>query len=227
MPKARKSNLAAPLGAAILILAVIGAVFLISSVWKAVDRALDNSSQKTELEELLYPVLMFDPIPFESVDTADPVTLLQSSIWAAVLSDTGDKYSIELGETLVVPTTDVNAAAVRLFGPDVELVHQTFGELDQNYYYNTLDEAYHIPLYTQVGYYIPRITEIEKVSDAQFSLTVGYVAPGNGVLVAYETESSEPDKYMIYDMSYNKEKKQYHITALRSAPSDTEASENN
>ena len=86
-----------------------------------------------------------------------------------------------------------------------------------------MDDSYHIPLYTQVGYYIPRITEIEKVSDTAYSLTVGYVAPGNGVLVAYETESSEPDKYMIYDVTYSKEKKQYYIAALRVLPEDASA----
>ena len=202
MPKTRKNSFAAPLGAVILLLALVGAIFLISSAWKAIASALDNSSKRTELEELLYPVLMFDPIPFESVETADQITLLQSAIWAAVLSDTSDKYNIELGETLTVSQSDVDAAATRLFGPDVELVHQTFGELDQSYY-------------TQVGYYIPRITEIEKQSEELYTLTVGYVAPGNGVLVAYEKESSEPDKYMRYDLHYNKEKKQYYITALR------------
>lgn len=215
MPKTRKNSFAAPLGAVILLLALVGAIFLISSAWKAIASALDNSSKRTELEELLYPVLMFDPIPFESVETADQITLLQSAIWAAVLSDTSDKYNIELGETLTVSQSDVDAAATRLFGPDVELVHQTFGELDQSYYYSELDDAYHVPLYTQVGYYIPRITEIEKQSEELYTLTVGYVAPGNGVLVAYETESSEPDKYMRYDLHYNKEKKQYYITALR------------
>ena len=97
MPNARKDKFTAILGAVILILAAIGAVFLISASWKAIDKALDNSSRKTELEEMLYPVLMFDPIPFDSVETADPITLLQSSIWSAILSDTGDKYNIELG----------------------------------------------------------------------------------------------------------------------------------
>lgn len=218
MPKARKSNLAAPLGAVVLVLALVGAVFLLSAAWKTAASILDNSGKKKELEQLVLPVLMFDPIPFDSVETADPITLLQSSIWAVVLNDTSGKYTIELGESLTISETDVEAAATRLFGPDVKLTHQTFGEMDQNYYYSENNHTYYVPLYTQVGYYIPRVTKIEKEADDVYSLTVGYVAPNNGVLVAMDTETREPDKYMIYDVKYNREKKQYYILALRDMP---------
>ena len=54
MPKARKSNLAAPLGAVVLVLALVGAVFLLSAAWKTAASILDNSGKKKELEQLEY-----------------------------------------------------------------------------------------------------------------------------------------------------------------------------
>ena len=216
MAKTKKEIWTAVLGSVILLLAAVGAVFLVSTAVRAVENALNNSSEQEEMENTLLPVLMFDPAPFDSLETADPLMLLQSSIWSAVLSDTSGKYTIELGQSLNVAETDVDAAAIWLFGPDVKLNHQTFGELDLSYYYNESGHAYSIPLYTQVGVYVPRIESIQKGEESDtFAVTVGYVAPGNGVTVSLDISNNEPDKYMIYDMKYNRERKYYYITAIR------------
>ncbi len=215
MAKTKKEIWTAVLGSVILLLAAVGAVFLVSSAVHAVRNLWSNSSQREELESVLLPVLMFDPAPFDSLDTADPIMLLQSSIWAAVLSDTSGKYTIELGQSLNVAETDVDAAAAKLFGPDVKLTHQTFGELDQSYYYNEAGHAYYIPLYSQVGVYVPRVEEIQKGENDLYTLTVGYVAPGNGVTVSLDVTANEPDKYMFYDVKYNRDKEYYYITAIR------------
>ena len=150
MAKTKKEIWTAVLGSIILILAAVGAIFLISTAVRVVQNALSNSSEQEEMENTLLPILMFDPAPFDSLESADPLMLLQSSIWSAVLSDTSGKYTIELGQSLNVAETDVDAAAIRLFGPDVKLNHQTFGELDLSYYYNESSRSYSIPLYTQV-----------------------------------------------------------------------------
>lgn len=215
MAKTKKEIGTAVVGSIILILAAIGAAFLVTAAVRAVQNLWSNSSQKEEIENTLLPVLMFDPAPFDSLDTADPIMLLQSSIWSAVLSDTSGKYTIELGQSLNVAETDVDAAAIRLFGPDVKLNHQTFGELDLSYYYNESGHAYYIPLYTQVGVYVPRVENIQKGENDIYTLTVGYVAPGNGVTVSLDTTANEPDKYMMYDVKYNRERKYYYITAIR------------
>lgn len=218
MPKARKYSLAAPLGAAILALALVGAIFLCTLLWRTVSSVLDNSGTKAELEEQILPVLMFDPISFDSVETADPLMLLQSSIWEAVMSDTSGKYTIELGEYLNVSETDVDAAAARLFGPNVKLTHQTFGEMELNYYYNENTHSYYVPLYSQVGYYLPSVEKIDKLGYDVYALTVGYVAPNNGILISLENSKQEPDKYMMYNVRYDREKKAYYIMSLREMP---------
>ncbi len=217
MAKSKKEIRTAITGGIVLILAVIGAVFLIATSVKAIQNLMSHSSQNEELENTLLPVLMFDPAPFDSLETADPIMLLQSSIWSAILSDTSGKYTIELGQSLNVSETDVDAAAVKLFGPDVKLNHQTFGELDLSYYYDESGHAYYIPLYTQVGVYVPRIEDIQKEENDSYTLTVGYVSPGNGVTVSLDITGNKPDKYMLYDIKYNRDKQYYYITAIRNA----------
>ena len=210
MAKSKKEIRIAITGGIVLILAVIGAVFLIATSVKAIQNLMSHSSQNEELENTLLPVLMFDPAPFDSLETADPIMLLQSSIWSAILSDTSGKYTIELGQSLNVSETDVDAA-------DVKLNHQTFGELDLSYYYDESGHAYYIPLYTQVGVYVPRIEDIQKGENDSYTLTVGYVSPGNGVTVSLDITGNEPDKYMLYDIKYNRDKQYYYITAIRNA----------
>jgi len=217
MAKSKKEISTAVAGSIVLILAAVGAAFLIFTAVKAIKNLVNNSSQSEEMENTILPVLMFDPAPFDSLDTADPIMLLQSSIWSAVLSDTSGKYTLELGQSLNVAETDVDAAAVKLFGPDVKLSHQTFGELELSYYYNESGHAYYIPLYSQVGVYVPQIENIQKGENDSYTLTVGYVSPGNGVTVSLDVSANEPDKYMLYDMKFNREKQYYYITAIRNA----------
>ena len=87
---------------------------------------------------------MFDPVPFEKATDADPLFLLQSSLWSTLLGEKRDSYQFDAMERLIVPSSDVDVACARLFGPDVKLEHQSFGDYETTYYYDCL-------LYTSQG----------------------------------------------------------------------------
>ena len=60
---------------------------------RATESLIDNSKQKEEFADIILPVLMFDPVPFEDPNEMGELALLRSSIWSAVISN-NDKYSI-------------------------------------------------------------------------------------------------------------------------------------
>ena len=63
------------LGTVVLIFAVIGLITVAVSAARLVSSAANRTAMKKEFEEYLLPVLMFDPVPFESVEDADPLML--------------------------------------------------------------------------------------------------------------------------------------------------------
>ena len=54
-----------PIGGFFVPLAVIGLITVITFGVRATENLIDNSKQKKEFENIILPVLMFDPVPFD------------------------------------------------------------------------------------------------------------------------------------------------------------------
>lgn len=211
------------LGAAFLLFALIGVITVITLLVGWIGRLLDNPTQKQELASFIRPVAMFDPVPFTSIDQADMNMVLQSSIWSALLTDgRQDKYSYDDMGRLILPATDVDAACARLFGPNIELTHTTFGDLEMTYLYDSDLKSYLVPVSGFLAAYTPQVVEIENEGDT-LVLTVGYLPSGtmwsadlNGNV--YEPD---PDKYMLYILQET-ENGSYYISSIQDVPADSE-----
>lgn len=210
----RKNKYAAPIGGIYIILAVIGLIALTIFSVNFTRGLLDNSSEKDKFERIVAPVLMFDPVPFEKATDADSLFLLQSSLWSTLLGEKRDSYQFDAMGYLVVPSSDIDVTCARLFGPEVKLKHETFGDYETTYAYDETTKAYHVPITGQVGLYTPYVERVVKKGDA-FTLTVGYVPPANAWTQTFDGETAEPvpDKYMLYELL--KVKNDYRITSVR------------
>ena len=111
MENAKKKNkLSFFVGVIAIILAVIGAITVIGFISDTVKGLTDNTKQKKEYEKFLTPVVMFDPDPFDDLNQADVSQLVNSAVWALLMSDEGtEQYSYSEGETfgIVVPQADI------------------------------------------------------------------------------------------------------------------------
>jgi len=210
----RSHAAAAPIGAALLIFALIGVITVISLSYDFTLKLLDNSKEKNRFEQILLPVLMFDPIPFESVDTIDPLSLLQSSLWSTMLGEKRDSYTYDDNSRLVIPQSDVDMSAAALFGPNVTLSHQSFGDYEISYYYDAASKAYHVPVTAQTGFYTPSVITIDREKNT-FTLLVGYVPPSTVWNISFDGAHTvpDPDKYMVY--VFEKEDDNYRLSAIR------------
>ena len=75
------------LGGVLCVLIVCGVVSVISSVGRVVGSLFDDSEERAEYEKLLAPLVMLDPVPFDSLETADQNLLLQAAIWEAIYNE--------------------------------------------------------------------------------------------------------------------------------------------
>lgn len=212
-------------GVIVVLLALVGAGTIISMCFNLTGVVLDNTTQKRKLEHFIQPVIMFDPLTFDSPETADPQFLLRSAVWSTLLSKGRDNLQQDDFGNVLVSKSDVDVQAAALFGSNVKLQHQTFGnEYEMNYYIYKADaekEGYEIQLNAEMAVYTAKILSITHKGDL-YTLEVGYIPPGN----LWNTDADgnvyepEPDKIMLLEL--RKVKDGYNILSLKDGP-DTQA----
>ena len=216
--KKRKRRYAAPIGGLFALLALIGVAAVVMVSIQLTRQVLDNSAEKQKLEDIIRPVVMFDPVPFENVADIDPVQMLQYSMWSTLTGERRATYTFGENAELLVPSSDLEVAAAKLFGSTVSLQHQTFGDYQVTYYYDRDNEVYDVPVIAQ-QVYTPRVDKIDwdKESDLYIVL-VGYIPPGNAWTTNFRGERGqpEPDKYMLYVMK--RVRGGYELVAVRDTP---------
>jgi len=170
-----------------------------------------------EYEDFLLPVVMYDPIPFEWGGNAENSMILQSSIWSILLNNDHSRYITDDNGDLVIPVSDIEMQAARLFGPDIVLTHQTLGDYQTSYIYDANASVYYVPLTAQPNAYSPRVEKITDNKDGSITLIVGYISPA----IPWDVDRNDPNyeikptKYMDYVL-YKTENAGYYLYAVRS-----------
>ena len=198
-PKDKKPlgrRLTALLGGAFIVFAIIGIISTGTGLVRLVGNIINENSRKNRSEEFLTPIVMLDPVYFDSSAKAGQSFLIQSSIWYLVYNNGTDYYYIDDVGNVAIPASDVEVAATKIFGKGVELVHQSVGDVTNITSYIEDTDTYHLPVSTGYNIYTPIVHDISKSGDT-VTLTVGYLPPspnwGDDRLV-----SAKPDKFAYY-----------------------------
>ena len=97
---------AAPIGLVFIVLCVIGLCTVFNWCYGLTRNLADNTAQKTKYEQMLLPVVMFDPPDFTDPATCDNEFLLQSSLWACMLGERRGSYEFDEYGRMVIPAAD-------------------------------------------------------------------------------------------------------------------------
>ena len=218
------------LGAVLCLLILIGAFNVLAAAVSGVAALFDDTDKKLEYEQRLQTLVMFDPLPFASLDQMDDSTaalVKESAIWSALYtaqqSSTGlDNYQRDPDtDALIMPAVDVDAAIAALYGPDYKITHGSFDGVDMSYIYLEEQQGYLIPVTSQMGLYTPKVEQLKK-QDGKLRVTVGYV-PTPALSGDYSMSTpSEPTKYMDY--IFEKNGRTWYLTALETSEMKVTAS---
>ncbi len=203
--KIKKNPLAMPIGIIAGILAVIGLITVVKFAIGTFDNISNKTAEKAKYEEMLLPVVMFDPDPFDDLTQADVSQLLNSAVWALLMSEDGaDKYPYSEGDKfgIVVPQADIEQYFVSLFGTEINIaaLHSSIDLSEYEITYDAALKSYILPITGVESAYTPKIYDIQK-QGSSLVLTVGYI--GNKAWVQIngdEMTVPEPDKYMTITM---------------------------
>jgi len=199
--KRRKNSLAIPAGILTVILAVVGLVTVVRFTADFIRNTADKTSQKLEYEEMLKPVVMFDPDPFDDLTKADVSQLLYSAVWSLLQDEDGmSKYPYYQGETIgiQVPQEDIEKAFTSLYGNEIDIasLHQSIDMSKYDITYASALKSYILPVTGVEAVYTPKVYTIEK-QGTSVVLNVGYIGSKAWADISGdEYTSPQPDKYM-------------------------------
>lgn len=203
------------LGVVLSVLVVVGLVTVVAASSRAVAALFDNTKQKEAFASRLNTLVMLDPLPFGTLDQANPDTLKTAALWAGITAarenGTLDLYERDPDDmSLYMPEVDVDAAAAALYGPDYKLQHGTFSNDGLEFVYMPDKKAYKIPVTSQSGLYYPEV-ESMKTQHGVLRVTVGYLSAYSLDEFGLPT-SSTPEKYMDY--LFQKKDGVWYLSAL-------------
>lgn len=217
--KQRKHKYAASIGGVFILLALIGVITVIVASLNLTGRVLDNSRQLTMFEDIVRPVMMFDPMPFETPNDIEMNNLLLYSMWTMLTSERAANYTYSDTQELMVPASDLDYAAATLFGSEVKLVHQTFGDYETPYIYDPQKNMYNVRVTSQLYVYSPDVREVVKEGEL-YRLDVYYVPPGNAWTMTFAGDRVTPfmEKHMYYYMAKGKDT--YQLVKMQNPPDE-------
>lgn len=214
------------LGAVLCVLIAVGVGTVFYGGYRAVAAVFDDTDERLDYESRLRTLVMYDPLPFENLEKADPVLLREACIWGAIYNAKLSQGNLDNYETeaetgcLILPTVEVDAFASTLMGPFYTLTHEDFESDGMIYSYSEEKQGYLIPVTSEAGRYTPKVTKLHK-EGRNMRVTVGYVPQFDPSDQFSLTAPTEPVKYMDY--IFTRSDKQFYLTALEE--SQTKASE--
>lgn len=165
------------LGGFLLLFVIIGLVASVRQIWKFGADVVNQTKLKEELAVLVFPLVIVDVPEFDDPTKLDSSVIMSSSIWKFIIDKT-DKSTYRRNDLgmVEVPNVDIEREVRRLYGSQVEIVHQSmddgiiqmsYSETSNNYYVETVPHS--LP-------YTPRVDDIVKDGDI-YTLRVSYLLP--------------------------------------------------
>jgi hypothetical protein len=207
----RRRPIAAVLGFLILVFTVVGIISTIVGAVKLTASLIDNTAQKREFERIIYPVLMFDPVPFDKIEAADENLLLNASMWAVLLNTDEESFDTNEIGFMLIPSIDLDVWCKKMFGPSVSLSHRTIEGEGYSFYYDEATKEYQVPDGTQISHYTPSVESVSKKGDV-YTLKVNYISPSAITETLFTGEDPVADKVMTYTLTKTEGK--YLITSI-------------
>ena len=106
--KKRRRRIRQIRGMLFTLFAVIGIVTVVTGGVRILRERLNPADDLEEYTALISPLVVLNPIPFESVDAANPDVLVESAIWAVMLQEDTEKFTRNEYEQLMIPTVEVD-----------------------------------------------------------------------------------------------------------------------
>lgn len=196
------------LGLAVIALAVVGIISIVSSFASDIAHRADEKSREkfSVYEEFLSVVVMNDPDTFDDITQANKSQLISIAVWSLIEKNSEPDTYDYVDSGILIPKEDVEKELSLIFGSDVKYKHQTVdGGEGIEFRFSESKKGYIIPITGITPIYIPRVLEA-KERESAITLKVGYLASSEWVQDEEGNMTEpEPSKVMEIILSKNNE----------------------
>ena len=186
----------------VIVMSIIGIVSTVQFCAEKISYIANRTELKNELTLFLYPIVSVDPPDCDTVDELPSTIIIESAIWRIILTGDTTNYEKLYNTYMYVPAIDVEFSVRSIYGPSVDIVHQTVGTMDISFTYIQDINSYLVPINPHYTAYSPRITELTNVGEL-YTVTVEYIPPSALAVEGIEFEVSAT-KTMVYTLSKSK-----------------------
>ena len=209
----RRERLTALVG---LIVSVFFLVGVVCTVIGGVDLAynvINSTALKEEMAKFIFPLVIVDTPEFEDPKSLDNSVIISSAIWAFIIDDNDkSKYPTDEFGEMTVPDVDIEPYIRKLYGGEIEIVHQTVDGGSVQMYYDAENKCYLIESTPSFLPYTPRVDKISRSGNI-YTLQVSYVLPD----VVWELDPSHKNARVDKELEYRIEKdgNSYRILSVK------------
>ncbi len=184
----------------VIIMALIGCVATVRFVADITGRLLDNTSLKNEFAKFIFPVVVNDIPPFETVNEIPNSAKITCSVWNILINKDTEQYSSSGGRGLTIPEYDVAASCKEIFGTSATIEHATVGTAEVRFIYDEENHVYSAEKQIRYLTYAPRIVDMTE-NGGTYTLIVGYLPPTVASVAGISGMDASPEKYMVYTIN--------------------------
>ena len=208
------------LGLAVVVMVLLGMVHLVDTAIDLYKKITDPTEKMLEYENLLRSVVMYDPSYFNGLENVSDSFIKQTAVWGTIyeLIEKGqwDSLARSEDERAILPGVDVSAFATKLYGPTVQLEHDTFtDDFGLEYVYDESVQGYLIPVTSTENSYSPKVVQLQN-KDGKLRVSVGYISNTSDGITSGVTES-KPQKYADYIFERGLDR-EWYLTGIEESP---------
>ena len=196
------------LGLAVIFLAVVGVISIVSSFVSDISQKAEEKSREkfSVYEEFLSTVVMNDPDTFDDITQANKSQLISIAVWSLIEKNPEPDTYDYVDSGILIPLKDVEKELSLIFGPDVKYKHCTVdGGEGIEFRFSESKKGYIIPITCITPIYTPRVLQV-KERESAITLKVGYLASSEWIQDENgEMTEPEPSKIMEITLSKNNE----------------------
>ena len=182
-----------------IIMALIGCISTVRFVVNVTEDLVDNTSLKNEFAQFIFPVVVNDIAPFETVSEIPNTSKITCAIWNILIIKDTTRYEDGMGG-LSIPEYDVMQSCKEIFGSSITLEHQSVGTGEVRFTYDEEKHVYSANKNIRYLTYAPQIVNVTR-SDDTYNLVVGYLPPALATVTGISGMDVVPEKYMEYTVN--------------------------
>lgn len=177
-----KHRYAAPLGAFITLLSLVGVAAIVCGIVLGVRKVTDTTALKDEMYYFLEPLMLYNPTPFDGIAEQEQDAFLNAAAYKISKAeqvrmlrenDENCQYAVDDQGRIAVSVEEMEEAYNSLFGPSSPLTHRSLEE--SGLVFSEGDGCYYVPFESLVSGYQGVVDYVKRRGDT-YTVRVGYVS---------------------------------------------------